>query len=98
MTSKLLDKTKVQEALREAKNNIRFRSQVLANLSLNPIEAFELGIDSDSIRYAIHEESKMLIKEAFELFVDELIWRLDSCEPDRYPCALCHEERNEEST
>lgn len=93
MTSELLDKTKVQDALIEAKNNITFRTQFYGNLSSNPLEAF-----NDSIRCAIHEEAKLLIKEAFDSFVDQLHFKLNNCEPDIYPCALCHEEKDEKNT
>lgn len=89
MSATLIDKAKFQDALWEARQNIHFRTQFVGHVSSNPMEAL-----NDSIRCLVHEEAKILIKEALELFIDDLTCRLDSCEPNKYPCALCHEEEN----
>ena len=89
MNPKLLDKDRVIEALETAHRNMWLPSM---HNHENPDPV------SEEIRILIHTESKRMVEEAFTSFVATFALQLESCEPDKYPCALCHEERNEKIT
>lgn len=90
MTTELLDKNKVIEAIRKSKNNMYFGCTPSPSISCNVLESL-----NDSMRQMILEESKKIILEAFESFVTNLTIELEDCEPDKYPCALCCETEQE---
>ena len=86
MKSRLLDKDKVIKALRTVQD-MQYIPDVYTG-SDNPV--------SQSIRNMVHEETKIMVTEAFANFTMNLIIELDKCEPDKFPCALCHEEESNE--
>lgn len=88
MTAELLDKNKVIIAFQNAENqvyyNINYSSPSYTN---NPI------IDGlhDGLKQLIIDESSKIIKDVMSSFIANLTNELEKCSPDKYPCALCHE-------
>ncbi len=86
----LLDKVKVIAAITKAKNNIYL------GMSPQPMHYGDDVIQSlnDGLKMMVHVEATKLIQLGFESFATNLIIELEDCEPDKYPCALCHEEES----
>lgn len=87
----LLDKDKVIVAIRKARNNMYLGHADTSVTVTNDI----FDSVNDAIKVMIAIEAKRLIIIAFDSFTANLINELETCEPDKYPCALCHEEENE---
>ena len=86
MKSKLLDRDKVIDAIELAEQRIFFTH----NMSYNA------DVLTDLIKKEVASETRTLIQEAFHSFAYELRTELLKCEPEKYPCALCHEEESNE--
>ncbi len=82
MKSKLLDKDKVIKALHTVQGQMYISEVYMGND--DPV--------SQSIKHMIHKETRLMILETFATFTMNLTIELDKCEPEKFPCALCHEE------
>ncbi len=87
----LLDKDKVIGAIRKARNNM-YMGYTDTSVTVSS-DIFDTV--NDALRVMIATEAKKLIVIAFDSFTASLTTELQTCEPDKYPCALCHEEENE---
>jgi len=86
--AKLLDAEKVINALEMAKSEVYFPGYFDSNKDAV----------TESLRRLIHEEAKAMIENAIFSFVISLTRRLEECEVDNYPCALCYEEEKDKRT
>ena len=87
MRSRLLDKDKVIKALYAVQSQI-----YIADLYTGTDDPV-----SQSIRHMIHNEAAKMVQEASANFAMNLAVEHEQCEPDKFPCALCHEEDNEKA-
>lgn len=83
MKAKLLDKNKVIKALEKSHQNMWF--PLYSNTTP--------GIIDESIRIMIHDQTKEMVEASLTSFIVNFAMELQNCEPDKYPCALCHEEK-----